>query len=125
MNPDLAYYVIKYYPHLMSDAEHRANLHLIYVTKATLGRDDPAAQAEVFGDQRHDRWVTDDPEVLQLASGGMREFRARTAARILADHDEKVFLNRCPRCRELARTPKAQQCPSCRFDWHPTKSDHA
>ena len=125
MNSDLAYYVVKYYPNLMTELEWRTNLHLIYVTKATMGRDDVAAQQEAFQEKQHNRWVTNDPEVLKLAKGGMQEFRACIATRILEEHGSEVFLNYCSRCHELARTPKAQQCHSCGLDWHPVKTDHA
>jgi ribosomal protein L40E len=83
-----------------------------------MGRDDAAAQQEALREEHYHHWVTDDPEVLKLTKNGMLEFRARTATRILADHRKEVFLNLCPRCHELARTPKAQQCRSCGYDWH-------
>lgn len=28
------------------------------------------------------------------------------------------FINRCPKCSKIARTPKAKQCPWCFHDWH-------
>ena len=38
--------------------------------------------------------------------------------RLKEKYGEKVFYNRCPKCNQLARTPKAQQCPNCYCDWH-------
>jgi uncharacterized C2H2 Zn-finger protein len=29
-------------------------------------------------------------------------------------------VNRCPRCGEVAKTPKAKQCRFCKHDWHGT-----
>jgi len=123
MNPDLAYYVIRYYPQLMTRIEWRANMHLISTLKATLGRDDVAAQQEAVNQKDYWRWATDDPEVLELTGNGRQDFRARTATRILADHRNEVFLNHSPRCHELARTPKAQQCRFCGYHWD--SADHA
>ena len=124
MNPNLAYYVVRYYSNFMTDVERRANGHLMGTMKATLGRDDALAQQEALGEKQYGRWVTDDPQVLALAKNGMQEFRVRTATRILADHSGEVFLNFCPRCHEIARTPRAQQCHVCGYDWHPAKPDH-
>jgi hypothetical protein len=31
---------------------------------------------------------------------------------------DKFYLNRCPKCQNLGRTPYARQCPSCFFKWH-------
>jgi hypothetical protein len=33
-------------------------------------------------------------------------------------HGSEIFLNRCPKRDALARTPKAQQCHKCLYDWH-------
>jgi hypothetical protein len=118
MNPELAYYVVRYYHNLMTDTERRANSHLIGTLKATRGRDDPAAQQEAKQKPIFGRMLSDDPTVLELSRDGLQAFRARTATRILQDHSTEVFLNHCPRCHELARTPKAQQCRFCGLDWH-------
>jgi hypothetical protein len=125
MNPDLAYYIVRYYPNFMTDAEHRANRHLIGVLKATMGRDDAAAQQEAKKSKVFSRVLSDDPDVLELTRGGLQTFRSRTAARILADHGDEIFLNYCPRCHNLARTPQAQQCRSCGHDWHDAGLNHA
>ncbi|WP_298311102.1 hypothetical protein [uncultured Aquimarina sp.] len=36
---------------------------------------------------------------------------------ILKDYKDKIFLNNCPKCGELARTPKARQCRYCGNKW--------
>ena len=124
MNPELAYYV-RYHPNFMTDVESRANSHLMSTLKATMGRDDAAAQREAMQHRVYYRGLSEDPEVLELAREGMQAFRGQTAARILRDHSKEVFLNYCPRCHELARTPKAQQCRSCGFDWHSRTTERA
>ncbi|HEV7302206.1 MAG TPA: hypothetical protein VGN72_22905 [Tepidisphaeraceae bacterium] len=60
----------------------------------------------------------DDPEepgraVRQLLADGPVEFKRRIAERILREHGEAVFLNLCPGCGGLCRTPKALQCFRC------------
>jgi len=42
-------------------------------------------------------------------------FYQSTSDRILQEHD--VFLNRCPYCKSLARTPTAKQCGKCYKRW--------
>ena len=125
MKPEFAYYVVRYYPQFMTDVERRANSHLAGTLKATLGRDDTAAQREAMQDRLYRRWMSEDPAVLELTKGGMQAFRERTAARILTDHSTEVALNNCPRDYELARTPRAQQCRSCGFDWHSKATERA
>jgi hypothetical protein len=36
---------------------------------------------------------------------------------VLAERGAEVFVNRCPRCRWVVRTPQARQCFWCGFDW--------
>jgi hypothetical protein len=57
------------------------------------------------------------PVVRQLLADGPIEFKRRVAQRILREHGDAVFLNLCPRCRGLCRTPKALQCFRCGHSW--------
>ena len=118
MNPDLARYVMCFYSNFMNEIERRAYSHLASTMKAAHLRSDAAAQEEARQDQRFARYLSDDPTVLQLASEGYPAFAERTAERILAEHQNEIFLNLCPRCHGLARTPTAKQCRHCGFDWH-------
>ncbi|HEV2470770.1 MAG TPA: hypothetical protein VGS78_16385 [Candidatus Sulfotelmatobacter sp.] len=118
MNPELAYYVVRYYHNLMTKLELRANRHLIAILKLMHGRDDPIAQQQAIQGRPDLAILSRDPEVIDLCKDGLQAFRARVAARMLEMHGDQVFLNRCPKCNELARTPKARQCRACGFDWH-------
>jgi hypothetical protein len=65
-------YVFGYYGHLMTECERMAYQHLIATGKATHGRTDVAAQAEVrSGTSRECQYfrklLSDDPRVLLLA----------------------------------------------------------
>ena len=119
MDPHLASYVITYYGHFMEKQEKLAHRHLIGTMKATKGRSDVAAQEEAKKTKPHLReLLSSDPNVTLLAHDGVQTFVERTAARILAEHGDQVFLNYCPRCGALAKTPRARQCRLCRHDWH-------
>jgi hypothetical protein len=119
MNDELTNYVIAHYRSLMTDVEQAANRHLTTTYKFTEGQSDLAAQEKTRaeGSVRR-RWLSDDPEVLALAADGLEAFRAKAAARILAEHADQVVLNRCPQCTGLTRTPLAQMCPHCGHSWH-------
>ena len=122
MDPYLVRYVMLYYSHFMTVPEHLAYRHLAGAMKANHGRSDILAQVEAKKDIVHSRLLSEDPEVLALARNGCPAFAEKTAERILTQHGRAVFLNRCPRCNVLARTPTARQCRACKFDWHDTAS---
>jgi hypothetical protein len=119
MGADEAKYAFHNYGHLMTPKEAQAFRHLGGTMKATMGRSDPAAQEEVKGESTYLRkWLSDDPEVLLLARDGYDAFVLWTGQRILNDNQGLIVLNYCPRCKGLARTPKARQCRFCGYDWH-------
>ncbi len=117
MDAEKAWYVFRYYAHLMSQQERAANRHLTGTIKATHGRSDAEAQKEA-GNSYLRSVLSNEPQVLALASDGFQPFVLQTADRIIRDHGEKIAFNCCPRCGRLARTPKARQCRFCRHDWH-------
>lgn len=45
-------------------------------------------------------------------------FKKTMAEKVLREHGDQVFINNCPKCGRLARTPLAKQCRHCRHDWH-------
>ena len=63
-------------------------------------------------------WLTEDKEILRLLEKGINHFRLKTAERILNENIDKIDFNNCPKCGELARTPMANQCRFCGYDWH-------
>lgn len=123
MANDKAWYVFRYYGHLMTERERIAHRHLAGTAKATHGRTDAASQAEARESARpHLReMLSSDAEVLRLTSAGLNGFIEKTAHRILNEHRDKISFNNCPQCGALARTPKARQCRLCGFDWHETR----
>lgn len=114
-----AQYVLRYYGLYMTLKEKAAHRHLAATMKATKGKSEMFAQQEAKDHRTLSMFLIDDPEIARLAKDGYEIFAERTAERILAERKDSVFLNFCPRCQELARTPKARQCRFCGFDWHP------
>jgi hypothetical protein len=124
MDMGLANYVIRYYHNYMTKQENMALAHLTATMKITHGRSDSTAQLEARKTKPHlCPPLTDDPEVLDLASEGYEPFAERTAQRIFAAHGSGIYLNHCPKCGALAYTPKARQCKKCFHDWHDKPAD--
>lgn len=120
MATEKAWYVFRYYAHLMTKQEHVAHRHLIGTAKAMRGRTDVVAQVEARKSASPGLrdLLSSDAEVLGLTSEGLDVFIERVAQRILGEHRDEVEFNNCPKCSALARTPKARQCRFCGFDWH-------
>lgn len=108
MDPNLAAYLVRYYGRFMNKQEHLAHRHLMATEKAAHGQSIKALSG----------LLSDDPVVLDLIRDGREVFMERTAAKILSEHRNDIFLNYCPRCGALAKTPNARQCRFCRHDWH-------
>ena len=62
--------------------------------------------------------IAEDAEVMALIADGVDVFHRRAAQRVVREHADEVFLNRCPRCNRVVRTPRALQCLWCGNDWH-------
>jgi hypothetical protein len=105
-------YVWSNYRHLMTSPECDAE-------RVFLGR----AKAEVLGPGRvaerlRERVASADPEVLAYTEMGREEFIEHVCGRILRERADEVHFTSCPRCQVLTRTPYAQQCARCYYDWH-------
>ena len=94
-----AWYVFRYYPHLMTKQEHLARRHLLGTAKAMHGRTDVASQAEARKSASPGLrdLLSSDPEVLGLTSEGLDTFVERVAQRILVEHRDEVAFNNCPK----------------------------
>jgi len=113
---ELAYYVARFYKHLMTPEERAAHMHLTVAYSVTHGMSAEEAEREL---QEHpSAWISRDPAVLRLAAKGIDQFLSDVRDRILREHPSEVHINRCPRCSALTRTPQAQWCPACGHDWH-------
>jgi hypothetical protein len=116
MDYKLAKYLVTFYSDLLSDKEKllikHAKSHLA-LTPETLGHlmkeinwVDKSADTSIF--------FNDDQDPLKITNGN---FDILIGSKILETHKDKVFLNYCPVCSTLARTPTAKQC-RCGHSWH-------
>ena len=109
---DLAHYIAIYYPHLLTEEERLAQRTLLGEAKVRNAED--LGFKSVLGNH----YISKDPAVLKLLSDGPDVFWARVRERVMRDSPNEVFLNNCPRCSALAKTPTAKQCPKCFYSWH-------
>lgn len=113
MDQETADYIAEHYYDLLKIAERAAVRHMISEFKvASSGNREFTTRA-----LKHMGWLSDDQTVISLLAEGSSKFNMRVAERIMRETPEKVFLNRCAQCGQLARTPKAKQC-RCGHQWH-------
>ena len=103
---DVSKYVFHNYSHLLSAREGLAWKNCMI-----------SAKDEAYEKPAHTRSLSHDPKVLELLSRGPEYFFITTRNRVLKEHKDEIFLNHCPNCGALARTPKAKICPRCAFNW--------
>lgn len=111
MDKETARYIKNYFSRLMTDDERLALKYHMYTYKT----EDNPAMRKLASDRG---WISERPEIREFLKGGYEEFELNLARRILKEMPEKVFLNNCPKCYKLARTPFARQCRYCGHNWH-------
>lgn len=109
---ELTRYIWDFFFQLMTPFEQRIGLAHFAEGKAAVGHPEVAT----FILRRHG--IVGDPEAEAALADGVEAFRHRVRLRVIAEHGEEVFVNRCPNCQRIVRTPKAKQCFWCGSDWH-------
>lgn len=109
----LGRYISGNFAHMMTDFERRTYNLAIMREKAKHG-DSPAC--------RLPKWLARETEdVIQASEPGLDIVRRRIKERMLREQQAgKLFINRCPKCDRIVRTPLAKQCLWCGYDWHGT-----
>ena len=112
---ELTNYVIEYYPGLMTPAEAAAKSCIFWAERAD------ASDSAGMRRMKQKKAVSTNPDVLRMLENGPEQFYRDVVKRVMQEHPDEVFLNYCPRCGGLARTPWARQCQHCFFSWHEPK----
>jgi hypothetical protein len=113
INIEKAKYIITHYSGLLTPDEAKALRHLRSTFKLEDAKDEKLSKMYY-----KNGWLSDDSAILQLLAGGDDQFMLNCAKRILKEKAEDVYINLCPKCGRLARTPYAKQCRHCEYDWH-------
>lgn len=111
MNLETAKYIIDYFPNLMTEKERIALRHL----RSEFKTDGNSKMEKMY---RKKGWLTDDQEALNLIKRGSENFRLNVAERIIKERGSDLYLNECPNCKKLTRTPQSRQCRFCEHNWH-------
>jgi len=116
---ELTRYVWHNFRHLLTNKERLVDQAVIAREKAEY-----ASSPESKRLLRTELGRIDDAEVNSALAEGIPAFRHKVRERMLVDHRSDVFINRCPNCSRILRTPKAQQCLWCGRDWHRSTHKH-
>jgi len=106
---ELARYLVEYFPELMTEQERQALFSWKLEYKAN------AASSELMKNKIRES-IPKDAKVKELLKDGIAVFGNNVKNRILSENPD-VFINRCPQCNSIARTPRAKQCPKCFIRW--------
>jgi len=118
MNKDLRKYLIQHYSGLLSKEENQA-LNQVCLTKEQEEKwRSPRDKDGIISSKIQDFYGFDNPKVDQLVELGQEVLTTQITTRLLEEYPNDIFLNYCPKCNGLARTPKAKQCRYCYHDWH-------
>ncbi len=106
----LAYYLVRYYGPILTENE-RHLLWACHLTPMIRSRPELARQPKfrIHNDARE-----------TIASRGLEPAIRATADKVLSREGDKVFVNLCPSCARLVRTPKAKLCLWCGHNWKST-----
>jgi len=59
-----------------------------------------------------------DEDVIAAFTIPHDERKEKAIDRLISTCLDSVFINRCPKCNRIARTPASRQCVWCRNDWY-------
>ena len=108
---DLTKYVIIHYGNLMTPLEFQGY-------RSVMGQEKMAVvNSAAIRARLQKMFVSEDPEVVAMLANGSDAFLIGVRERILREHSDSVFLNYCPRCGALTRTPRAKLCLKCYHEW--------
>lgn len=116
MNEILRRYIIKNYHNLMTKLEREIYIKFMrYYNFEKLSEKLSEKEKNFIKENPKELFVTSPPDGYEI-----NEFLELVAKRIL--NNEYIFINRCPICGTLARTPYAKQGP-CGHQWQ-NKNPH-
>lgn len=103
-------YLLIHFGHLMTKIEKEANRSFFFDEKSRYGSDELRARLRSE--------ISTNPEVLDILKNGYEVFASQVGERLMRERLDDIFLNFCPKCGALARTPTAKQCLDCFHAWH-------
>jgi hypothetical protein len=110
---ELRGYVLCYFSHLMTDAERTgtAEERARWERRSLVLAEERRRKVPAFQNVPLSYKPPTSEERIAFLDGVVR--------RILADHKVEVFINRCPECARILRTPQAKICFRCGHSQYP------
>jgi hypothetical protein len=102
-------YVFYHYMGFLTEDEYSAFRHYSSTQKLD-NRDINDFTDPMVRIYRKKNWLTSDKKILDQLTDGFEAFKRDVVIRIFTNHQQDIFLNYCPVCGQLARTPMAKQC---------------
>ena len=109
--PELEEYIWQFCNHLKTDDEKMASKTASFYNLDKMDK-------KMLDFRKSKGWLSDEPHIKEMISGGFEQLKKNTIERILKHHSNELELNLCPACGKIARTPLAKQCRFCLHDWH-------
>ncbi|MBB1140635.1 hypothetical protein [Myroides sp. WP-1] len=113
MDKETAHYIVTYFFHLLPYKEK-----LAWKKYSTILKLESNQNSKGMRMYKSKGWITDDLEIQTLLEKGYENFELETAKKIVERYPTQIFLNTCPKCGKLTRTPHAKQCRFCSYTWH-------
>ena len=63
-----------------------------------------------------------NPLINAALENGTEAFASKVCKRILSEHRNEIFINRCEKCQRIVRTPIARMCVWCGHSWFDTST---
>ncbi len=115
-NKDLLRYISQYCTEYKTASENAASNHYFAQVKLLKLKDQSKSVSDAY-----EKLASKDPEVLELLKDGYDNFVYKFAQRIYENHFHELEINKCPKCKGVARTPQAKQCRYCGNSWRENK----
>jgi len=110
----LTEYVSKHFQHMMTPLELRIAKYVgPIVSNSELEK---VRRVHEYCESEHGH--VDDQDVIDAFKIGRDVFLKRVRQRLLQEHTNEVFINRCAECTRIVRSPSAHSCPWCKHKWY-------
>lgn len=118
MDKEFIFYIVECFSHLLSDDEQHAIRYAYFIINNEEGDEESEVVTVTNNILRRHRLIQSNQTVLDYIRTGLDSFKTGIANHLMEEYKDRIFLNLCPQCRKLARTPYARQCRHCGYDWH-------
>jgi hypothetical protein len=72
---------------------------------------------DVYLQAKHRAVLGEQDELSAMSWSKVKECERAAAAVAYENHRREIHFERCPKCRKLAATPRAEQCLECGHEW--------